>query len=136
MVGRLDYVATPRLSLAYDIFAGNEQPDSLRSRARVLNEFIAQLAITDKFSVRGTLDLGDQRRASGDGWDSWHGFAVVGHFQSTPNFAFGGRVEGYSDPQQAIVSTGQSEGLRVWGGSVNVDVAPMRKLLWRTELKA
>lgn len=135
VVGRLDYVVTSRLNVAYDILAGNEAPDSVRSGTRVLNEFIAQLAITDKLSVRGTLDLGDQRRESDDGWDSWHGFALVGHFQSTPRLAFGARAEGYSDPQQAIVATGQSHGLRVWGGSVNLDVVPVGRLLWRTELR-
>ncbi len=136
VVARLDYVAGPRLTLAYDLFAGNEAPDSSPARTRVLNEFVAQVAITEKLSARGTLDIGDQRRESGgNGWDRWGGFALIGHFQSTPRMAIGARVEQYSDPQQVIVATGQIYGLRAWSGSVNLDVAPVRNLLWRAELR-
>jgi hypothetical protein len=44
------------------------------------------------------------------------------------------RGQQYSDPEQIIVATNQPFGLRANGVSLNVDVAPEPRLLWRTEM--
>jgi hypothetical protein len=132
---RVDFAPRDGLSFAYDVFVGNEQPDSLPSRLRTFNELIATANVTSRLQLRGTLDVGTQRHQDGNGTGTWNGYAVVAHYQATPRIGIAGRVEGYSDPDQFIVATGQPYGLRATGTSLGVDVAPMPKLLWRSEVK-
>lgn len=132
---RVDFAPRDGLSFAYDLFVGNEQPDSLPSRLRTFNELIATANLTSKLQLRGTLDIGTQRHQDGVGTGTWNGYAVVARYQATPRVAVAGRVEGYSDPDQFIVATGEPYGLRATGTSLGVDIAPMPKLLWRSEVK-
>jgi len=132
---RVDFAPRDGLSFAYDVFVGNEQPDSLPSLLRTFNEIIVGASITSRLQLRGTLDVGTQRHADGNGTGSWNGYALLARYQISPGIALAGRVEGYSDPDQFIVTTGEPYGLRATGASLGVDVAPMPKLLWRSEVK-
>jgi hypothetical protein len=134
---RLDYAVSPRLALAYDGFLGNEAPDSLPARTRLWQEGIVTVAATDRLQLRGTFDYGTQRRAGGGnvGNGVWRGYAVIARYQLQSRAAVALRAEGYSDPEQIIVSTGLPYGLRASGWSLNVDVAPQPRLLWRTEAR-
>jgi hypothetical protein len=132
---RLDFAPHDGLSFAYDVFVGNEQPDSLPSRLRTFNEIIFGASITSRLQLRGTLDVGTQRHADGNGIGSWNGYALLARYQLSPRIALAGRVEGYSDPDQFIVITGEPYGLRASGASLGADIAPMPKLLWRSEVK-
>lgn len=131
---RVDYTPSDGVDIAYDAFVGNEQPDSLPGRTRVWQEAIVQLQPTARLGLRGTLDYGTQQRVGG-GTASWRGYAVIARYAAAPNVAVAARWEGYSDPEQVIVATSQPFGLRVSGGSLNVDVTPAPHLLWRTELR-
>jgi hypothetical protein len=132
----VDWNVSPRLTLTWDAFAGNEQPDGARARLRQFHEGIVRFAPDARTTLSAALDYGRQPRlAAGAGTASWRGFAVVARRALTPTLAVAGRWEGYSDPEQVIVATGQAEGLRAMGGSVNVDVALHPKALWRTEAR-
>jgi hypothetical protein len=85
--------------------------------------------------LRATFDLGSQERESG-GSSWWRGAALIARYQVNGRVAAAGRAEYYSDPDQVIISTGQSYGVRVWGGSLNTDVALTPRLLWRIELRS
>ena len=52
-----------------------------------------------------------------------------------PKLAVIGRVEGHSDQDRVLISTGAPDGCRTIGGSVGVDVQPEEYLKWRTELR-
>jgi hypothetical protein len=132
---RVDFTPRDGLTFAYDGFFGNEQPDSLPSRLRTFNELIMGTSITSKLQLRGTVDLGTQRNASGVGAGTWNGYAVLARYKVSPRVAIAGRVEGYSDPHQLIVDTGEPYGLRATGTSLGVDVAPVPAMLWRSEIK-
>ena len=132
---RLDYTATPRLTLSYDGFAGNEAPDAAAKQLRLWNELIGQLGLTARLQLRGTVDYGEQRRAVRRGSAAWRGYALLARLQASRTVALAARVEGYSDPEQVIVLTGHPFGLRATGGSANVDVTPAPRMLWRTELR-
>ena len=93
-----------------------------------------QLRPTRTLGLRATFDYGMQRRPAG-GIDAWRGWAVIARWTATTRVAAAARWEWYSDPEQVIVATGQPYGLRVGGGSFNVDVVPAPHLLWRTELR-
>ena len=133
---RLDYAPGRRVALAYAAFLGNEQPDSLPRRVRVFQEGVLRLEVSPRLGLIGTVDYGVQRRHSGQGRAAWRGFSLVGRYRATRRLALGARAERYSDPEQVVVATGTSSGLRASGGSLNLDVTPHRRLLWRTELRA
>lgn len=130
---RLDYTVTPRLSIAYDGFVGNEMPDSVPARTRIWNEGIMTIGLTDRWQLRGTFDYGTQQRGGGNGHATWTGYAAIAQYRASPSLALAGRVEGYSDAEQVIVKTGQPYGLRATGWSLNADVSARTRLLWRTE---
>ena len=133
---RADWSPTSRVTVIYDTFLGNEQPDSARARLRQFHEVALKTSLTDRTTLWATFDYGTQPRArAGDGSASWRGFAVLARQQLTPRVALGGRVEGYSDPEQTIVATGVAAGLRASGASANVDVALHPKAVWRTEFR-
>jgi hypothetical protein len=130
---RLDYTPKDGVDLSYDAFAGNEAPDSARSQPRVWQELIVQLKPAPDLQLRGTFDYGMQRRTPREGSANWRGWAAIVRYQLTAVVAVAARAEGYSDPEQVIVLTAQRYGLRASGGSLNVDVTPHGRLLWRTE---
>ncbi len=132
---RVDYTPRTGLAFAYDVFVGNEQPDSMPSRLRTFNELIVTVGVTSKLQLRGTLDVGTQEHYDGDGTGTWNGYALVARYQLSQRVAVAGRVEGYSDPEQLIINTGEPYGVQATGVSLGLDVAPMPKLLWRSEVK-
>ncbi|MEO7042775.1 MAG: porin [Gemmatimonadaceae bacterium] len=137
VVVRLDYAANTRVTLSYDNFVGNEQPDSLPSRLRIFNEVIAKMQLTDALGLAATYDYGVQKRASGTAEDTWRGAVLVGRYQVSPTVALNGRVEYFGDPGQVliVVPTGATS-FRSAGASIGVDVSPQPRLIWRTELRA
>jgi len=132
---RVDFAPRDGLSFAYDLFVGNEQPDSMPSRLRTFNELIVGASISSKLQLRGTFDIGTQEHADGNGTGIWNGYAILARYQLTQRVALAGRVEGYSDPNQFIIGTGEPYGVEATGASLGIDVAPMPKLLWRSEVK-
>lgn len=131
---RMDYAPRGGVDIAYDAFIGNEQPDSVPSLTRVWQEVIVQLQPMTRLGLRGTFDYGLQRRAT-EGSAAWRGWAALARWQLATPVALALRAEGYSDPEQVIVATGQPYGMRVSSGSLNVDVVPAPRLLWRTEFR-
>ena len=136
VVVRLDYAANSRVTLSYDNFVGDEQPDSLPSRLRIFNEVIVKMQLTDALGLAATYDYGVQKRASGNGEDAWHGAVLIGRYQVSPTVALNGRVEYFGDPGQVLIAvpTGAAS-FRSAGASVGVDVSPQPRLTWRTELR-
>ena len=133
---RIDYAPRADFDFAYDAYVGNDQADSIPSQLRVWQEAIAQVRLTPRLQLRGTFDYGMERRPAGIGGSAtWNGWAVIGRYQLTRALAIATRAERYSDPEQVIVVTGLPFGLRVNAASINVDVAPAPRLLWRTELR-
>jgi hypothetical protein len=130
---RVDYTVSPRLMLAYDGFLGNEAPDSVPAQRRLWQEGIVSVVISNQLRLRGTLDYGTQQPAGGAGSAAWRGYAALVRYQLRPRAALALRAEGYSDPEQIIVATGRSYGLRASGWSLNADITPQPRLLWRTE---
>jgi hypothetical protein len=133
---RVDWTPTPALTLTYDSFRGNEQPDSVAGRVRQFHEGIAKLAIDARTSLAASFDYGRQQRGNAAGASSWRGYALLLRRELTKTVGLGARIEGYSDPEQVIVSTGQGVGARITGGSLNADVRLHPRALWRTEWRA
>lgn len=133
---RVDYVASPRLTLSYDNFFGDVAADSLPARYRLYHDFIAQLNPSTRWQLAGTFSLGTQGRSTADdGTATWYGAAIFAKYRPRPNVGVVARLERYSDPDQVIVQTGLPDPFRTNGGSIGLDVAPVPRVLWRVELR-
>ena len=131
---RLDFNATPRLTLSTYNLVGNEAPDSLPRQLRLFQGFSARWVTGEHLTFVGNVDLGQQD--VGDVRARWYGYALIGQLRVAPAVALVARVERYSDPHQVIIVTGSPSPFRANGGSIGVDVAPAPRALWRTELRA
>jgi len=133
---RLDYAISPAVTVSYDNFIGNEQPDSVPSRLRIFNEALLKAQVSNAFGIELTADYGLQRRASGIGNDAFYIGAVVARYALNPKMALNGRVEYFGDRNGVLTSVPPgANGFRTGGASVGMDVIPQPRLLWRTELR-
>lgn len=127
---RVDWQASPALTLSYGNFIGNEQPQLSPARTRVFNQVLAKATLGGGVLVQGQVDVGHE----GSGRD-WYGFTLVGRKELSPTLAVSGRVERYSDPDQVIVATGTANGLVTNGASLGMDVGRVSGVVWRTEVR-
>lgn len=130
---RVDFQAGKHLLLAWDMFLGNEAPDTLPSRTRVLQQLIARYT-HGAWDVSAVLDGGRQERA-GHGADWWTGSTATVRRQISPATALVARVEHLFDRGQVLVGTGSPDGFRTTGASFGMDVTPAPRTLWRTEVR-
>jgi len=129
--GRVDWQVTPRVSVAYANFFGNEQPDSLPSRTRIFNQVLGKVALgsTGDGYVQGQVDVGHQ------GSSDWWGWVVAAHLPVRPRVAVAARIEAYQDPDQVVLATGTPNGFHGAGASLGLDVAVPGGALWRVEAR-
>lgn len=133
---RVDLAASPKVGFSAYNFIGNEQPTGSPARTRFFQGVSLRLTPSPSSQIVATADLGVQEGGPGEDSHTWYGGALVGGYQVAPAVSLGGRVETYSDRDQVIVVTGTPDGLRTWGGSVNLDVVTSGRALWRTEIRA
>ncbi|GAC1477050.1 MAG: hypothetical protein NVS1B4_19030 [Gemmatimonadaceae bacterium] len=133
---RVDYALTPRLTLSYDNFVGNMAPDSAPERLRFFHELIVQYNPSAAWQLALTYDVGTQTRSTADARTAaWTGSAFIAKYHVNEQVAVVGRLESYADPSQVIVQTNLPSPFAARGASVGVDVTPVARLLWRSELR-
>jgi hypothetical protein len=133
---RVDWVASPILTLSYDNFFGDVAADGVAAQYRLYHDFIAQLTLSSRWQLAGMFSVGTQTRSTASGETAtWYGFTVLAKYKVTPRVSVVARLERYSDPHQVIVETGLPDAFRTNGASLGVDVTPVSRLLWRTELR-
>jgi hypothetical protein len=130
---RIDWTPHPTVLLGWATFMGNEQPDSLPSRVRVLSQFLGRWT-PPGWELSGVVDVGRQRRPGG-GTDRWTGSTLIARRSLAPGVKVVGRAEHLFDGRQVLVSTGTPGGFRTTGASLGLDVAPEPRVLWRTEVR-
>jgi len=133
---RVDYVVSPRLTLSYDNFFGDVAADNLPAQYRLYHDVIAQITPSDRWQLAGMFSLGTQTRSNpAGGTATWYGLTVLAKYRVGARVSMVARLERYSDPDQVIVVTGLPDAFRTNGASLGIDVTPVPKLLWRTELR-
>jgi Putative beta-barrel porin-2, OmpL-like. bbp2 len=133
---RVDWAVSKTLTLSYDNFVGNVAADSNAARVRFFNDWIVQYNPTDRWQFAGAFDYGLQSRSASDnGTAVWYGTSVFAKYHVTHKVGIVGRVEYYADPSQVVVQTALPASFETAGASIGVDVAPVSRLLWRTELR-
>lgn len=125
----LAYTPSNTVSISYNNFVGNEQPDSAKAATRFFNNLCLRFIASDDLGIDLTADYGMQNKGS------WGGIALIGRYQLSKTVAIALRGEYYKDAQQVILTTGTPEGFDGFGASANVDVTFTPQLLWRTELR-
>jgi Putative beta-barrel porin-2, OmpL-like. bbp2 len=133
---RVDWTVSKALTLSYDNFVGNVAADSNAARVRFYNDFIAQYNPTDRWQFAAAFDYGLQSRSASDnGTAVWYGTSVFAKYHPSTIVGIVARVERYADPSQIIVQTGFPASFETTGASIGVDVNPVPRLLWRSELR-
>jgi len=132
--GRIDWAASPKVTLSAYNLIGSETPDSAARQVRIFQGASVKLVPNDRVTLQGTFDFGSQDL--GDETGRWYGTSLIARVQATPTVAFVGRFERYDDDKQVIIVTGASDPFKANGGSVGIDVVPAPRMLWRTELRA
>jgi len=121
---RLDWTASPAVTLSYSSFAGREASAATGEQGtRVFNDASARITPSSRVLIVPTFDVGSQ-----DG-DRWYAASLVGRYALTPAVAVNGRVERYDDRHGVI-----APGLRVNGASLGIDVT-RGPAAWRAELR-
>jgi len=131
---RIDWTASPKVTLSAYNLIGSETPDSAARQLRNFQGASVKFVPADRVTLLGTLDFGSQDLGEETG--RWYGTSFIARVQATPTVALVGRVEHYDDERQVIIATGTSDPFKATGGSVGIDVAPAPRMLWRTELRA
>jgi hypothetical protein len=131
--GRVDWAASPKVTLSAYNLIGSETPDSAARKTRYFQGGSVKFVPSDKLTLVGTFDFGVQDLGEVTG--RWYGTSAVARLQATPTVALVGRVERYDDDKQVIIVTGTSDPFQANGGSLGVDVTPAPRMLWRTELR-
>ena len=148
---RLDYAPDANTTLSYyNLFS-----DEAGTRLRTFNGVGAKVT-RGRLTLEGQADLGTQARPVGvSGTSSWYGLLGIARVQVAPVVAVVGRVERYADGDQVILSTGSRQvtlpgttvggdantlsvanpAFRGNGASFGVDVQPVSRVLFRTEVR-
>jgi len=134
---RVDYVASPRVTLSYDNFVGNVAADSLAAQVRFYQDFMAQFNPSSRWQFAAAAAFGIQSRSTATGGSAtWYGASLFAKYHPTPRVGVVARIERYADPDQVIVRTGLPTSFQTNGASLGLDVALTPPLLWRTEVRA
>jgi hypothetical protein len=130
---RVDFAPTPSTTVSWYALGGRE----VGARLRLFNGVGIKTRLAPTVDVMAALDVG--REDAADTLRSpahhWYGGSAVVRWQATPAVALNARVERYADPEQVIVVTGTTAGMRTNGASLGVDLQPAARLLWRTEAR-
>jgi len=129
---RVDFVVTPKLTLAYGGFVGNEQPSNLAGATRWFHQFMLRALPSAGLLFQAQADYGRERGAK---LREWYGGVLIGRASLTRQVALSARVERFSDSDQVVAATTGAAGLVATGASMGVDIALPEGLLWRTELR-
>ena len=130
---QVNYKPTSSLTLNYSNFVGNINVDSLKA-LRIFHNLYAIYDASTKFSFIFGFDIGTQKRA-GTKTAIWYTPVIISKINLAKKNKIAGRLEFYSDQQQAIITTSTPNGYQTLGASINYDYQISPKVLWRSELK-
>ncbi len=125
------YIPTGIVSISYNNFIGNEQPEGMPAALRFYNNLCTRFTINKHLQFDLTTDYGMQKKNDLDA--SWMGFSLIARYQLTSVTSVAARGEYYKDEHQVIYYTGSKDGFDGIGVSANADFQISPALLFRTE---
>lgn len=129
------------LNFTYNNFFGDEEvvPNQVDTkfnpRFRGYHNFIVQWLQSERWQYLAAFDIGHQSQQINTGVDGWFASTLTVRRVLNVEQSLALRVEYYSDPHQANVVTGSTNGFQISGASVNLDQKLDENVLWRSELR-
>lgn len=123
------------LTFTYNNFFGDEEVVSARPRFRAYHNLILQWLQDERWQYLVSFDVGHQAQQANNGTDGWTATSMTIRRVLNQEQALAWRMEYYSDPHEANILTGTSNGFQVSGASINFDQKLDQNVLWRTELR-
>ena len=127
---QMAYQLAKRSNLVFNTFLGKES-EGLRLFAN-LN---LTLRIAEQIELGLLADLGNQQREDNSN-DQWYTAAALIRYHFSSKLRLVTRIEYYSDPENAIVSTLSNKGFETLGASVGLDYKALESLLLRIEYRS
>lgn len=131
---RIDWQPRPGMLVGWSAFVGNEFPDSVKARPRILNQLLARWSPSG-WELSAVVDGGRQQRVDA-GADWWTGSTVIARRSLSSKVKIVGRAEHLFDRGQVLVTTKTPDGFRTTSASLGLDVSPEPRVWWRTEIRA
>ncbi|WP_115374867.1 porin [Adhaeribacter pallidiroseus] len=137
---QIQFKPTDKILLNSSTFIGNEKPDSVKQQ-RYFHDFYAIFQISEQFKLAAIFDIGAEKRAdsggsgnyTGNTYNTWFNPTLLLHYNFTDKVGLGARAEYYHDPNNVIIASGTRNGFKTFGYSLNLDYAPVTKVLLRLE---
>lgn len=130
---QVNYKPTKNLTLNYSNFVGNINVDSVNA-LRIFHNFYAIYEASSKLAFIFGFDIGTQKRV-GTKTAVWYTPVIISKINLSEKSKIAGRLEFYSDQQQAIITTSTPNGYQTFGASVNYNYRISPIVIWRAELK-
>jgi hypothetical protein len=122
-------------TFTYNNFFGDELQTTERSRFRTYHNLILENALTDRYIVQASFDLGTQAQEKSTGVDTWFASSLILGQKISEFSRMGYRLEFYLDPAEANVVTTTAKGFEVISASTNYDKELAKETIWRSEIR-
>jgi hypothetical protein len=128
---QLVFKPTPRTTVNWSTYLGNDQPDTSLSRIRIHNNFFWQQQLSDALDMVVLFDVGAMRSAATRNLEGAMYGGVKVRYAILDQLKFGGRIEYMHDPN--MILTTSTVPFKTVGGSLGLDYLPDTNILIRTE---
>lgn len=131
---QITYKPSSKITINSSSFIGNDKPDIVK-QMRYFNDFYSIIQVTDKFGITFGFDIGWEKRLYSNKWNNWFTPVLLLRYTPDSKWAIVARAEYYNDENEVIIYTGNINGCRLYGASLNIDKSIHKNVLWRTEIK-
>lgn len=132
---QLTYKAQGKLTINSSSFIGADQADSVR-QMRYFHNLYAQYQVSKTVGITAGFDIGMEQKSKGsDDYNTWYTPVFLFNYVPKEKLSLTVRAEYYRDHYGVIIGGLTSEGINMFGYSLNVDYAIMPNVLWRTEFR-
>lgn len=134
---QLTYKPTSKITFNSSSFIGNDKPDSSR-QMRYFHNFYGIFHLTDQLALTTGFDFGVEQKAKGSrNYNKWYAPVLIARISPDAKNRLAFRVEYYADADGVIIpinnGTGNPNGFKTWGYSINYDRSIVDNMLWRME---
>jgi hypothetical protein len=130
---QLTYNPTAAITLNYSNFIGSDKIFDER-KLRIFHNMYFKYEEGKVSTVLG-VDIGmEQAAVLSSKYNTWYGLSFILRYQVNKYLGIAGRFEAYSDKKSVLISLPKNN-LNTSGLSINFDVKPIKRVMWRNELK-
>lgn len=133
---QIQYMPSSRWLINYSNFAGTDKPDTARLW-RYYHNLYSTISVGEQVGITLGLDIGqEQQSVKSSHLNTWFSPVAIVRYAPAEKWAMALRGEYYNDKKGVLIATGTPNGFQTFGGSVNLDHAVTKNLLWRVEYRS